>query len=82
MCWWLTLSSQPPEERYMNQERKINDYYNQEDLQQLFDFGRDKMHRFLLSGLLPTVKVGGRYYISKEAFDRWMRNNAGKVIDF
>ena len=61
---------------------KINDYYNQEDLQQLFGFGRDKMHRFLLSGLLPTVKVGGRYYISKEAFDRWMRNNAGKVIDF
>ena len=79
----LTGKTKPvSNKKNMNQERKIDDYYNQEDLQQLFGFGRDKMHRFLLSGLLPATRIGGRYYISKESLDRWMRNNAGKIIDF
>ena len=66
----------------INDANKNKEYLNQTDLQQLFGYGREKMHRFLTSGVLPTVKVGGKHYISREVFDRWMKNNAGKTINF
>ena len=41
-----------------------------------------KMRRFLNSGLLPAVKIGNNYYISKQQLDDWMTKNAGKELNF
>ncbi len=40
------------------------------------------MRRFLNSGLLPTVKIGNNYYISKQQLNDWMTKNAGKALNF
>lgn len=60
----------------------IPQYLNQHDLQHIFGYGRDKMRRFLNSGLLPAVKIGNNYYISKQQLDDWMTKNAGKELNF
>ena len=60
----------------------IPQYLNQHDLQHIFGYGRDKMRRFLNSGLLPAVKIGNNYYISKQQLDDWMTKNAGKEFLF
>lgn len=60
----------------------IPQYLNQHDLQHIFGYGRDKMRRFLNSGLLPVVKIGNNYYISKQQLDDWMTKNAGKELNF
>ena len=36
----------------------------------------------LNSGLLPAVKIGNNYYISKQQLDDWMTKNAGKELNF
>lgn len=41
-----------------------------------------KAWRFLNSGLLPAVKIGNNYYISKQQLDDWMTKNAGKELNF
>lgn len=57
-------------------------YLNQHDLRQIFRFGRDKMRRFLASGILPVVRIGNNYYITQAQLDDWMRKNAGKKLNF
>lgn len=57
-------------------------YLNQKDLRQIFRFGRDKMRRFLASGILPAVHIGNNYYITQAQLDDWMIKNAGKKLNF
>ena len=57
-------------------------YLNQHDLRHIFRFGRDKMRRFLASGILPVVRIGNNYYITQAQLDDWMRKNAGKKLNF
>lgn len=59
-----------------------DNYLHKSDLQKVFGFGRDKMNRFLNSGILPTVKVNGDYIITRNQLDKWFQQNAGKAINF
>lgn len=58
------------------------DYLNKDDLKEIFGFGRDKMNRFLQSGLLPVVRINKDYIITKAQLDKWLQQNAGKPIQF
>ena len=61
-------------------EELPNDYLTQADLQAIFGFGRDKMKRFLSSGILPVVRINSDYYISRVQLEKWFQQNAGKKI--
>lgn len=58
-----------------------NQYLHKEELKEIFGFGRDKMNRFLESGILPVVKINKEYIITKEQLDLWFKKNAGKAIN-
>lgn len=58
------------------------EYISQTELKKIFGFGRDKMKRFLNSGLLPVVKLNKNYYITRAQLDKWFQQNAGKKIEF
>jgi len=57
------------------------EYLSNEELQEIFGYGRDKMKRFLQSGKLPVVKINKKYYITKTQLDQWFSKNAGKTIN-
>lgn len=58
-----------------------NQYLHKADLEKIFGFGRDKMKRFLESGILPVVKINKDYMITKEQLDIWFKKNSGKAIN-
>lgn len=58
------------------------EYLHKKDLAEIFGFGRDKMNRFLKSGLLPVTKINSDYMMTKTQLDDWFKRNAGKPILF
>lgn len=60
----------------------MEEYLHKEDLAKIFGFGRDKMKRFLDSGILPVVKINKDYMITKTQLEKWFQQNAGKPILF
>ena len=53
---------------------------HKKDIQEIFGFGRDKTQKLLKSGILPVTKIGSDYIITKEALDKWFKQNIGKTI--
>lgn len=52
----------------------------QEDLLDIFPFGKSKLNQLLRSGVLPVVKVGRDYLINEKELDRWFEKNKGKEV--
>ena len=52
----------------------------QDDLLEIFPFGKSKLGQLLRSGVLPVVKVGRDYLISEKELDRWLERNKGREI--
>lgn len=46
----------------------------------IMKFGKTKMNALLKSGEFPAVKIGGQYRITKEALEKWMKENESKEI--
>lgn len=66
----------------MQSESKKTEYLDQKELQAIFGFGRDKMKRFLASGIIPVVRLNDNYYISQKQLDAWFQKNSGKSMKF
>ena len=54
--------------------------YSQKDLLEIFPFKKTKLKQLLHAGVLPVVKVGRTYLSSEQLIQRWLLENAGKVI--
>lgn len=52
----------------------------QEDLLEIFPFGKSKLNQLLRSGVLPVVKVGRDYLLNEKELDQWFEKNRGKEI--
>ena len=52
----------------------------QEDLLDIFPFGKSKLNQLLRSGVLPVVKVGRDYLINEKQLDRRFEKNKGKEV--
>ena len=52
----------------------------QEDLLDIFPFGKSKLNQLLRSGVLLVVKVGRDYLINEKELDRWFEKNKGKEV--
>ena len=46
------------------------------ELQQLLHIGRDKAYALMHSKAFPSIKLGGRYYVSKDELDSWLKKYA------
>lgn len=43
------------------------------DLQAKLKIGRDRAYALMRSKGFPSIKLGGRYYVSEEALERWIK---------
>lgn len=53
---------------------------SQNDLLELFPFGRSKLNVLLRAGVLPVTKVGRDYITIRAELDRWFAANRGREI--
>ena len=53
---------------------------SQNDLLELFPFGRSKLNALLRAGVLPVTKVGREYITIRAELDRWFAANRGREI--
>lgn len=45
------------------------------ELQSLLRIGRDTAYALMHSRAFPSIKIGGRYYVARDALDRWLTQN-------
>ena len=48
------------------------------DLQPMLGIGRDTAYALMHSRAFPAMKIGGRYFVSKDALHEWISKNAHK----
>lgn len=53
-------------------------YLKAKDLQVVMGIGRDKAYQLMHSQSFPSTMIGGNYYVSRDALDRWMVGNERK----
>ena len=51
------------------------------DLQQILKIGRDRAYALMRSRAFPSIKIGARYYVTKEALEEWLRQYAYKTFE-
>lgn len=56
-------------------------FYNTEELQALFGFGRNKTLALLKSEGFPAIKIGRAYYVDSEKLEEWISAHRGKEIN-
>ena len=50
------------------------------DLQNLLKIGRDTAYALMHASAFPSIKIGGRYYVTKEALNKWLEKSENKKI--
>ena len=42
--------------------------------------GRDKAYQLMHSSTFPAIKIGGRYYVTEDALQEWMKRHQYKKV--
>lgn len=50
------------------------------DLQELLGIGKDKAYSLMRSKSFPSMKLGGNYYVSREALNKWISDYERKTF--
>ena len=64
---------------YQREEDLI--FYAPKDLERILQFKSTKIQQLLKQQIIPSVKLGGQYRVSKEQLEEWFKRNAGKEFD-
>ena len=48
------------------------------DIQDTLNIGRDKAYTLVHASGFPSIKIGGRYYVSQEALLKWLNRYEGR----
>ena len=64
---------------YQREEDLI--FYTPKDLERILQFKTTKIQQLLKQQIIPSVKLGGQYRVSKEQLEEWFKRNAGKEFD-
>ena len=56
-------------------------FYTPKDLERILQFKSTKIQQLLKQQIIPSVKLGGQYRVSKEQLEEWFKRNAGKEFD-
>ena len=51
------------------------------DLVQLLKIGRDTAYALMHSSAFPSMKIGGRYYVTQEELQKWLDKQAFKCFE-
>ena len=50
------------------------------DLQRELQVGRDCAYALMHASNFPSMKIGGKYFITPEALQRWLKQNEGREV--
>ena len=50
-------------------------YYTVEDIQAVLGCGRSKAYRLVALPTFPKIRIGRTFYIRKDEFEKWAKNN-------
>ena len=50
------------------------------DLQEMLGIGREKAYSLMRSKSFPSMKIGGNYFVSRSALDRWLSDYERKTF--
>ena len=53
--------------------------YTVKDLRDI-GIGRDKAYQLMHNSSFPAIKIGGRYYVTQEALNEWLRKQQYKTV--
>ncbi len=56
-------------------------FYTPKDLERILQFKSTKIQQLLKQQIIPSVKLGGQYRVSKEQLEEWFKRNTGKEFD-
>lgn len=59
-----------PTNKMVNKSERL--IYTVKDIQQLLNISAKSAYRLMRQTDFPTIKVGGKYMVSKTAFHRWL----------
>lgn len=48
-------------------------FYTTNDIKQMLDIGTTKVYNLLASDGFPSIKIGHKYVVPKDAFDKWVK---------
>lgn len=51
------------------------------DLIQILNVGRDTAYALMHAKGFPSIKLGGRYYVSRDELQKWLDKNAYKTFE-
>lgn len=51
------------------------------ELQDILKIGRDKAYALMHAKAFPAIKIGGRYYVSQDALNNWLKQYAYKCFE-
>ena len=64
---------------YPNEDELI--FYTPKDLERILQFKSTKINQLLKQQIIPSVKLGGQYRVSKMQLEDWFKRNTGKEFD-
>ena len=50
------------------------------ELSEILHIGRDKAYALMHAKAFPAMKIGGRYYVSKSALEKWVEVHTHKTF--
>ncbi len=50
------------------------------NLQDQLGIGRDRAYSLMHAACFPSIKIGGRYYVTQEKLDFWLEKQAYKEV--
>lgn len=56
--------------------------YTTKDLQEILKCGSRTIYNLMHSKTFPSIKIGRKYFVEKNALENWLNKSKGKVISF
>ena len=56
--------------------------YTTKDLQVILKCGGRTVYNLMHSKTFPSIKIGRKYFVEKNALEHWLNKSKGKIINF
>jgi len=56
--------------------------YTTKDLQAILKCGSRTIYNLVHSKTFPSIKIGRKYFVEKNALENWLHKSKGKAINF
>ena len=63
---------------FSDKKGKEGNMLNVKDLQRELNIGRDSAYALMRAKAFPSIKIGRRYFVSEDAFARWLERYEGR----